>query len=612
MLHTNNQAQQSAIEHGEGPIQVLAGPGSGKTYTIVKRIRYLVEKLKVPPERILVITFTKAAAKEMQSRFLTEIRRSYSAVHFGTFHSVYYQILSRSGYARNFSLVTEGEKIKIVKALLQQSFPEKNISYQECTEVLHEIGRLKNREEESGGYEKIQAIYEEYCEMLQQAGKMDFDDMIVNCYEILCQNKVLREEWQQYFSHILVDEFQDINRLQYQVLKLLAAPENRLFTVGDDDQSIYGFRGAKPEVMKEFLVDYPDCTQILLDINYRSTHSIVTASGQVIACNRQRLVKTWRALREGSNVISRSFPEREKEDAFLLEQLSALSAEESRECAVILRTNQEASLLAMKCLEAGIPVRVSEKRKDIFAHFIGLDLLDYIQFACQEKSRERFLNICNKPMRYLSRKSVADLIGEVSREALLEYYGGRGDAQREINRLFADCQRIARMSPYLAIQYIRKGIGYDRYLKERARPGEYEEWTEIANSVQESAKNCQTTDQWLERIKEYQRLCQQTGHRLGSSGDGSDSFLPEEEKRQEGIRLLTMHGSKGLEFQRVYLPHLNEGILPGKKAKTPEQIEEERRLFYVAMTRAKEMLFLSYAASSQNIPSRFLEPLIKK
>ncbi len=586
MIINKNQAQHCAITHSSGPMQVLAGPGSGKTTTIVKRVRYLVEVLKVPPETILVITFTKAAAQEMQSRFLTEIRRSYSAVNFGTFHSIYYQILIRSGYLKDFSLMTENEKTKMIKNILKQS------SMEECGDVLSEISRIKNLEEPSSP--QISEIFTEYCEMQKTVKKIDFDDMIRECHNMLIQNRHILEQWQQYFSYILVDEFQDINRLQYQILKLLAAPENNLFVVGDDDQSIYGFRGAKPAVISEFAEDYPTCKQVFLTVNYRSTNAIVEAAEKVIARNRQHIEKNCHALRAGSEVALIPFAEKEAENSFLMEQLKSLSPEISKSSAVILRTNHEAALLAVQCMEAGIPVWTAEKMPDIFTHFIGVDLMNYVQFAYQEKTRERFLNIINKPLRYISRKSVVTLEGVISEREILQYYEGNIDSQDEIRRFFKNCRQIAEMSPFLALHYIRKGIGYDRYLKERAKPGEYEEWMTIADKIQESAHGCTSFEEWFELVENVHQLCKQ------------------KPGVKNGIGLMTMHSSKGLEFHTVFLSHLNEGIVPNKKALTTEQIEEERRLFYVAMTRAKEKLWLLYTASSKSTPSRFLEPLLKQ
>ncbi|MDR0221399.1 MAG: ATP-dependent helicase [Lachnospiraceae bacterium] len=594
---TINPAQGQAIAHTYGPIEVLAGPGSGKTFTIVKRILYLIERQKIPPEKILVITFTKAAALEMQSRFLNEIRRSYSAVNFGTFHSVYYQMLTRSGYAKDSTLISEQDKRKILRHILHHLFPHQTFGPADYAEILNEISLRKNREPPRHERERFADIYDEYREMMKEAGKIDFDDMILCCHEMLRNDEKIRRTWQNYFSFIMVDEFQDINRLQYQALKLIAAPRDNLFVVGDDDQSIYGFRGANPAVMQDFLRDFPACEQVLLGVNYRSTKQVVAAASQVIACNQNRLPKDYQALREGARPSLLSFAARDGEDAWLLAEIEKLERAALADAAVIVRTNFEVSLLAAKCANAGIPVQTTEKTKDVFSHFIASDLLDYLHFSGGRRERSRFLNIVNKPLRYLSRKCVANLTGEVNEEYVLEYYQGNCDGMSEVRRFFADCRRLAGMPPYLALNFIRKGIGYERYLKDKARPGEFAEWLEVCDQLQESARGLATHEEWFELVEGLKKATE------------DNERPPEATAPRNGLNIITLHGSKGLEFHTVFLPHLNEGTLPGGQALSDEQIEEERRLFYVGMTRAKERLCLTYTESKKFTPSRFLKAL---
>ena len=590
-----NMGQARAIAHCFGPIQVLAGPGSGKTFTIVKRILNLINHQKIPPEKILVITFTKAAALEMQSRFLKEIRRSYSAVSFGTFHSIYYQMLSRSGYLSDFSLISEFDKIKILRKILNRLFPTQTFGISEYNEILNEISLVKNLELNDVSRERFHDIYEEYCDLLKEVRKIDFDDMILSCFEMFNQQEKILKKWQNYFSHLLVDEFQDINRLQYLVLKQIAAPRNNLFIVGDDDQSIYGFRGANPSVMQDFINDFPECEKVTLGTNYRSTNQIVTAASKVIILNKNRMPKEYQALRDGGNPAMLKFLKREDEDNWLVKKVSEYPSASLKNIAVILRTNHEVSVLAAKCIAQGIKVRTTEKVRDIFSHFTVMDILDYISFACGERERGRFLNIINKPMRYLSRRAVAEVESIITEQELINYYHDNAEAQTEICRFFTACERIKSMSPYLAINFIRQGIGYDRYLKERAKQGEFTEWMGICDELLESCRGYETFDEWLEMIKGAKVLV--------------NDQKEEVKEKNEGLNIITMHSSKGLEFQTVFLPHLNESIIPSPKALTDNQIEEERRLFYVAMTRAKEELYMTYTESTKFMPSRFLEPL---
>ncbi|MCL2718521.1 MAG: ATP-dependent helicase [Lachnospiraceae bacterium] len=590
-----NPGQARAIAHVNGPIQVLAGPGSGKTFTIVKRILNLVDIQKIPPEKILVITFTKAAALEMQSRFLKEIRRSYSAVSFGTFHSIYYQIVSRSGYLTDFSLVSEFEKIKILRKILNHLFPSQTFSRSDYAEILNEISLLKNFERQNNPRKGFSDIYDEYCEMLKSSRKMDFDDMILFCYEMFNNDKKTLEKWQNYFSHILVDEFQDINSLQYMVLKQIAGPSYNLFVVGDDDQAIYGFRGANPGVMQDFLADFVDCEKVVLDTNYRSTRQIVTAASKVIITNKNRLSKDYQALRDNEEPVLLSFAKRDDEDNWLMKKINEYPPDSLKDKAIIMRTNFEVSVIASKCVSHGIKVRVKEKVNDIFSHFAVIDILDYLNFSHGSKERSLFLNIINKPMRYLSRKTVANLTGEITEEAVKDYYQGNFSAKAEIERFFTACRRITTLSPYLAINFVRKGIGYDRYLKGQAKPQDFAELMAICDELQETARSYETFNEWFEMIHGLKALANENAEKKTAAMDG--------------LNIITMHSSKGLEFQTVFLPHLNEGTLPGPRALTNEQIEEERRLFYVGMTRAKDELYLTYTESAKYVPSRFLEPL---
>ena len=601
---TKNPGQARAIAHINGPIQVLAGPGSGKTFTIVKRILNLVDQKKIPPDKILVITFTKAAALEMQYRFLKEIRRSYSAVNFGTFHSIYYQIISRSGYMSDFSLISEFDKIKILRKVLHHLFPSQSFGQSEYSEILNEISLCKNFELPEVSREKFTDIYEGYGEMLKESRKMDFDDMILFCYEMLKGNEKILKQWQHYFSHIMVDEFQDINRLQYLVLTQIAAPRNNLFIVGDDDQSIYGFRGANPMVMQDFLRDFKDCAKVVLDTNYRSTRQVVKAASKVIVVNENRMPKDYQAIRDGEEPILLSFPKREEEDQWLLQKLLEYQPEVLKDMAIILRTNFEVSLMASKCTGKGIKIRTNEKVKDIFSHFIAVDIFDYIYFSLGPMERSRFLNIMNKPMRYLSRKATADLVGEIDESKILKFYQGNNDSQAEVRRFFKAIHRIPTLSPYLAVNFIRKGVGYDRYLKERASRQEFAEWMEICDQLQESAHGFDTFENWLDMIAGLKKLADEQRNNKEEGKEGEKKTIA-----SDGLNIITMHSSKGLEFQTVFLPHLNEGTLPGPKSITDEQIEEERRLFYVGMTRAKDVLYMTYTESAKYMPSRFLEPL---
>ena len=297
-----NQAQAEAVAHKNGPCMVLAGPGSGKTLTIAKRIEYLITKYKVRPEEILVITFTKYAANEMKNRFRQIIGTSGVPVTFGTFHGIYYGILKWAYGLNQANLLLEEEKIQLIKQIavsmdwgeISDAEEEKDI----LEELAIEIGNVKNNcydiqsyESSRYGTNRFRELYQSYEKEKRKLRKIDFEDMLVMCRDLFRSRPDILEKWQKKFRYILVDEFQDVNQAQYDVVRMLAEPENNLFVVGDDDQSIYGFRGAKPGIMMEFRKNYPESKQILLNINYRSTAHIVRGALRVIAHNQERYEK---------------------------------------------------------------------------------------------------------------------------------------------------------------------------------------------------------------------------------------------------------------------------------------------------------------------------------
>ena len=293
-----NQAQKRAVTHGAGPCQVLAGPGSGKTLTIVNRIRYLIEECHIRPEEILVVTFTRFAAAEMKERLCGLMGRREIPVTAGTFHGIYYGILKWAYRFGPQNILSEEEKYQLLRPIVGRQELEPSDEEDFLRDIAEEIGRVKNNRMDISefvsskcGAETFRDIYREYEKERKALRKIDFDDMLVVCYELFASRPDVLAMWQKRFRYILVDEFQDINRVQYDVLRMLALPENNLFVVGDDDQAIYGFRGADPEIMFRFGKDYPGAEQILLDVNYRSTSNIVSNSLKVIGNNLKRFDK---------------------------------------------------------------------------------------------------------------------------------------------------------------------------------------------------------------------------------------------------------------------------------------------------------------------------------
>ncbi len=589
-----------AIMHANGPAMILAGPGSGKTFVIVRRLSHLIES-GVDPSKILVITFTKAAAIEMQIRFLKLTDNSYPEVSFGTFHSVFYQMIrNNSSKDSNTQIASYKLRTEIIRDILSMLKASSKISqdeYDDAVEqidgILSEISRIKNIDlgpseclENICLYKVFPEIFADYNRRLKEFGQIDFDDMIVRCYELLDNNPQVRKFYQEKFKYILIDEYQDINPMQYKVVGLLLGEEKNLFAVGDDDQSIYGFRGSRPEIMLEFMESFKDqgAKMINLDINYRCGKKIVCAALSVIEENHVRFKKKLSASKDNGEggVYARIYESRKRQmEAIALFLKKHL--EELDDMAILFRTNKEAQSLLSVLNEYGIPTNLDNKAASIYDDKAVKTLLSYISFAINGNKRGDYLKIINVPMRYISRDTAPNEI--VNERDVCRYYTDNYKRLSQVKKFFSSINMIKHLRPMLAVKYIRNSVGIDK-----AFPGSKKALDE------------------LERISlEYDDLRRFLEHEkeIETSREVID-------KSTKKVNLLTMHGSKGLEFKYVWLPDLNEGIIPSRSAISSAQIEEERRMLYVAMTRAKTALIMSYIKGTKEnpmLPSRFLRPL---
>lgn len=584
-----NHAQTEAVAHNKGPCMVLAGPGSGKTLTIAKRIEYLIMKHKVRPEEILVITFTKYAAWEMKNRTRSICGPSSYAVTFGTFHGIYYGILKWAYRLNQSNLLSDEEKDYL-------------------QELAIEIGNVKNNcmdieEYEPVKYttEKFRKLYRTYEETKKKYRKIDFEDMLIQCRDLFMKRPDILKKWQEKFQYILVDEFQDVNQAQYDVVRMLAAPQDNLFVVGDDDQSVYGFRGAKPGIMKEFMKDYPKARQILLDVNYRSSGYIVKGALRVIGNNKIRFEKKIEAFRKPDETVHvQEVKDPVQEAEYVLERIREYREKgvSYTEMAVLYRTNVDARAMSELMTEYQIPFVMKEHLNNIYEHFIALDMISYLRLSQGEYDRKYFLQIANRPNRYLTRESMKT--GNVSYESLRRYYRDKDWMVDRIDQLEWDMKMICDKTPYAAIQYIRKRMGYDEFLKEYAayRKISSEDLFAVLEEIWQNSKGYGTIKEWFEHIESYGKMLKEQNKKNGE---------------KEGVNLMTMHAAKGLEFDTVFVIETNEGSCPYKKATANEEIEEERRLFYVAMTRAKRKLVISYVKEKNGkdlLPSRFVSELL--
>ena len=577
-----SKAQTQAIMHKDGPMMVLAGPGSGKTTVITHRVQYLTKEYGIDPGDILVITFTRAAAEEMRERY-EALTGGGSRVTFGTFHSIFFRILKLAYRYTADNIVREDQQMQFVRELAQAGGLEPEDENEFAASILSEISSVKGERIALEHYYSkncpdavFRQLYAGYEEKMRRAGLIDFDDMMVLCLELFTERKDILSAWQRRYRYILIDEFQDINRLQYEIVRMLAKPEDNLFIVGDDDQSIYRFRGAKPEIMLGFERDYPGAGRILLDVNYRSTEEIVAPALRLIGENQKRFSKTIHTTgRHGKNVITKLWQDPGEENLAIAReiQLYLQSGVRPGDIAVLYRTNAGPRFLMEKLMEYNLPFRTRDTVPNLYEHWISRNILTYIRIAMGSRAREDILQVINRPKRYISRDAMPD--ETVSFERMKVFYAEKDWIAERIESLEGDLRAIARMSPLAAVNYIRQGMGYDEYLIEyaafrRMRP---EELLETADELKESAAGFKTFDEWFAHIDAYkEELLRQAAQRRTET---------------DAITLATMHSAKGLEFPIVYILDANEGITPHSRAMLDEDMEEERRLFYVAMTRAK-------------------------
>lgn len=605
-----NEAQTQAIQHTDGPCLVLAGPGSGKTLTIVNRVKYLIEKQKVRPEEILVVTFTRFAAAEMKSRLCLVMGKRDLPVTVGTFHGIYYGILKWAYRMNQENILSETEKYQILRGVINKERMEIFDEEDFIQDIAAEIGKVKNNRipleefvSEKCSADAFRNIYCNYEQHRKELKKIDFDDMLVLCYELFRSRPDVLAQWQKKFGYVLIDEFQDINRIQYDVIRMLAQPENNLFVVGDDDQAIYGFRGADSELMLGFGKDYPNAKQILLGMNYRSTANIVQNSLKLIENNVERYSKKLEANREGGSCLHiQEVKDPVEEAEYVLEEIERCKENgiKEEEIAILFRVHTDARAVVEAMVERKIPFQMKEHLPNIYEHFIAKDIMAYFRLSTGIRRRQDFLQVMNRPKRYLGRDSVAG--AKVSFEDMRKFYCDKDWMIDRIDQFEWDVKMLMKMAPYAAIQYIRKRIGYDDFLKEYAFTHQINrsDLNEVLAEIEEAAKAFSSVEEWFAHVEEY-----------------TETLKVKEKERNRprpGVRLMTIHASKGLEFKQVFLIAANEGRIPYQKAKTDKEIEEERRLFYVAMTRAKDFLKICYVKiknGKEVTPSRFVDELLK-
>ncbi len=594
-----NNNQLSAVKHINGPCMVLAGPGSGKTRVITYRIANMVINENIKPTSILAISFTKASSIEIKNRALS-LSNDYrmDKVNYGTFHSIFFKILRYFEKYNLESILDEKTKRMVLKQILKKLEVENGEDDEVIGQVINEISYVKNELMDKIDFksdilrkdEFIQA-YNLYEEHKAQLNKIDFDDMLIKTYNLLKYNKAALDMVRNVYKYILVDEFQDINRVQFEVLKLISTPNNNIFVVGDEDQSIYGFRGARPDFLLQFENYFNNTTKILLDINYRSKNEIIDIANRLIEKNKNRYDKVIKCNQGNGAKVSYISPEDSEEEALyiakdILEEIKKEHVEYT-DFAVIYRTNIQSRALVDVFMDMRIPFVVKDAVVTIYDHWAAQDVLAYLRIGLNPKSNKDWIRIINKPFRYISRDSINMIKDEDDFiNALINKCDLKPKQIKTINDLDIDLSYLKTLNPKNAISYIRSSLDYDRYILDYCsnRKIKANGLVEILNELESSATNFKTIEEYLNHIERVK----------------SELLDNKQNKNTDGVIFTTMHSAKGLEFKNVYVIGANEGTIPHEKSydlenegKKAEQIEEERRLMYVAITRAEENLYIS-------------------
>lgn len=613
-----NENQLKAVEHVDGPCMVLAGPGSGKTRVITYRIANMVVNKDIKPTSILAISFTKASSMEMKNRALAlsnDFRMN--KVTYGTFHSVFFRILR---YFENYnieSILDEKTKRIGLKNILKGLNIENADDDETIGQVINEISYVKNELMDKRDFKsevltndefiKVYNYYEEYKE---QINKIDFDDMLIKTYELLKNNKSALDRVRSAYRYILVDEFQDINKVQFEALKLIANPNNNIFVVGDEDQSIYGFRGSRPDFLLEFEEYFLNTNKVLLDINYRSKGEIIDIANRLIEKNENRYEKVIKCGQgNGANVNYISPEDSEEEAVYIAKDIKNKVQEDYTEYtdfAVIYRTNIQSRALVDVFMDMRIPFVVKDSIVTIYDHWAAQDILSYLKIGVNPNSNKDWIRIINKPFRYISKDNLNLIKDEPDFiNALINKCDLHPKQVKTINDLDIDISYVKGLNPKNAISYIRTTLDYDRYILDYCtnRKIKTNGLIEILNELESSATNFKTIQEYLDHIERVK----------------SEIVDNKNNKETDGVIFTTMHSAKGLEFKNVYIIGANEGTIPHEKSyeiddeeKKNDQIEEERRLMYVAITRAEENICISSPINKYGkrvSKSRFVEDI---
>lgn len=604
-----NENQQQAIETIDGQLVIVACPGSGKTTTLLNRINYMTNVAGIDPASILMVTFSRAAAEDMKNRY-KEYFDENSSVYFGTIHAFCLALL------RKFSPKSIGDGIiedgSITHFLMNRLKTVSNVGNKMdfINDLLLDIGIIKNAELNVSDYKPkcvsekdiFIALYEAYENYKVENNKIDFDDLLVLTYELLCNNKQALEWVQNKYKYILVDEYQDINAIQRDIIYKIVGKNGNLAVVGDDDQAIFGFRGATSSIMLNFKNEYPNARVIYLSENYRSNKEIVDIAGRLIDKNTIRFKKKFIAHRgEGGQIKMSVEKTREKEIRLLVSNIEETikSGVNPNDIAVIYRINKQATVAAQQFINRGIDFKTNDSIPSIYTHWIYNDIFAYHRLAIGKGNAYDLSQTLNHPNRYLKGdKLVEKGLDKAHMIKCVKSWRCEqwkiDSAIEKIEEYFDTIEHIAAEdTPLKAITIMEDFGNYCAYLKEYAdyRNEDVSELSMVLDELKKSAAECSSWDEWEKKAREEKKK------------------LEEVAKGKTGVTLTTMHKAKGLEWKIVYIIDCVEGKSPYIRSKSFEELEEERRLFYVAMTRAKDKLVLmrsEYDGSTALDASRYI------
>lgn len=632
-----NKNQKMAVEHLDGPCLVLAGPGSGKTRVIADRIIYMIENCNVAPRRILAISFTKASSIDMKKRTMSlSNNEQIKKVNFGTFHSSFFRILRRYSGVKLEDLISEVDRFKLIKSILKH-LKISNYSDDDVSDVLSEISLVKNEMMKSSDFEsqtfsqsEFQDIFRLYEKAKNAANKIDFDDMLILTYILLKKSPEVLNIVRQVYKYILIDEFQDINRVQFEVIKLIAEPSNNVFAVGDEDQSIYGFRGARPDFMMDFEKYFESAKCIVLDVNYRSRKNIVQLSQNLIKNNKNRHEKNINSNRSESGEIRYIYPKDTDDEANIIakEIKSLVESENIREekkssnnekksfeysdFAVTYRTNRQARAFVDVFMDNRIPFVLKDSARSIYDHWVSQDIISYLRIAANIGNNEDWSRIINKPFRYISKSAVSSALkSDDFFQSLMNNSDIKDFQKKNLEELYDDLQYVRSLAPEYGISYIRSTLDYDRYILEycHERKIKAKQIVEILDELETSAKSYKSIFDYFKHIENVREEIKKRTEKKTTSMDNIET---------DGVVLTTMHSAKGLEFKNVYVAGVNDSVIPfipsDEEKPKDSNYEEERRLLYVGITRAKDNIVISAPSKrfgKSIAKSRFLKELDK-